>query len=133
MAGNSQRLLVCGSSKHSNYSDIDRAMSRMWDKYGPFDFVITGGAPHVDTVADDIARERGWDRIVFPANWEGRGRSAGHVRNSFMMKYGQPTHVLGMPGGPGTAGMLALARKAYCVVKTSDELLIRRKKLRRIK
>lgn len=43
--------------------------------------VVSGGAPGVDTIAEQAARQRGLDVIVFPADWKGLGRKAGPIRN----------------------------------------------------
>jgi hypothetical protein len=102
-------------------------MHKVWDVHGPFDFIITGGAPGVDTDADSYAALMGWDRIIMPANWIGREKSAGHIRNYNMLRVTQPTMVLALPGGPGTAGMVSIAKKAHIdVIEVKDLSSIRR-------
>lgn len=49
--------------------------------------VVTGGASGVDELADEWAKKNGIDRVVFPANWTGKGKSAGYKRNQKMVWY----------------------------------------------
>lgn len=103
-------VLVCGGR------DYDRA-GHVWvtldaiHKEKRIDLVITGGAPGADGHADAWAENRGVQRIVVPANWVGRGRAAGMERNRLMLELAKPHLVVAFPGGHGTAGMVALARR----------------------
>ncbi|MEE7460670.1 hypothetical protein MFUR16E_04650 [Methylobacterium fujisawaense] len=112
------KLLVCGGR------DFDRK-GVIWDalddlhRRDPVALVITGAAPGADTQADRWAAARGLDRIIVPANWTGRGKAAGPVRNELMLSMGKPDRVLAFPGGIGTASMCRLAEKAGVRVERS--------------
>lgn len=43
--------------------------------------VVSGGAPGVDTVAEEAATTHGLATLIFHADWNGLGRKAGHIRN----------------------------------------------------
>jgi hypothetical protein len=74
--------------------------------------VIAGGARGADTLAAQWAADRGIPAEVYMADWQGQGRKAGPIRNQRMLDEGRPDLVAAFPGGKGTAGMMALARKA---------------------
>lgn len=50
--------------------------------------------------------------IVYHADWNAHGRSAGPIRNAKMLAEGKPDLVVAFPGGKGTAHMVGIARKA---------------------
>lgn len=52
------------------------------------------------------------------AEWDRLGRKAGPIRNQRMLDEGKPALVIAFPGGTGTAGMVAIARKGRVPVIT---------------
>ena len=44
--------------------------------------VVSGGAPGVDTIAEQAARRLGLEVVVFQADWKRFGRKAGPLRNT---------------------------------------------------
>jgi len=82
--------------------------------------VVTGGATGADAEGDAWARCRGIDRVIFPANWKGRGKSAGPVRNTAMLAFIQwlarrtphDVAVIAFPGGSGTRNMVRQGQDA---------------------
>lgn len=63
---------------------------RIWlnilhDKY-KFTWVVTGGATGADTFGDDWARLKGIDRVIYPANWVGKGKQARSFCNAHMVR-----------------------------------------------
>ena len=73
--------------------------------------VIHGAAAGADSLSDRWARERQVEIETYPADWEKHGRGAGFIRNSQMLKEGQPDLVLAFAGGKGTAMMVSLSEK----------------------
>ena len=56
-------------------------------KYDPKqDLLICGGAPGVDTLAEKMAKRKGFKVQVFRADWGRYGDSAGPIRNSAMIR-----------------------------------------------
>jgi len=102
-----ERILVCGGRDFDDGALLSRTLDRL-----PFtvDFVITGGARGADTLADKWAQRRGKARAIFPANWEGEGKSAGARRNARMLEIGKPNLVIAFPGGRGTRNMIDQAK-----------------------
>jgi hypothetical protein len=123
------KVLVCGGR---DFADRDRVfavldfclqVSKEVDPTDPLDTVIHGAcgwdadedAPPnpmrgADALADDWAHERDMKLYRVPAAWRRLGRKAGPIRNSGMLAY-CPDVVIAFPGGKGTAGMIALAKK----------------------
>ena len=104
-------MLVCGGR---SYTDKER----LWSTLNGFlqsrrvRRVISGGARGADTMAEDWAKARGIECVVFHADWAKYGRAAGPIRNQQMLDEGRPTLVVAFPDGRGTADMVRRARSA---------------------
>lgn len=89
----------------------EREHARVWH-------VLNGGAPGIDALAAEWARERRRPCTTFPARWEEHKRAAGPLRNAAMLAYLRSTTeaaarvVLAFPGGTGTACMVTRAHAA---------------------
>jgi hypothetical protein len=106
------RLLVCGGRDFDDQELLDNALGDVTQTIGRSDVLIHGGARGADRLAGEWAKRFGIPVMVFPADWETHGRRAGYLRNRQMLVEGEPTHVVAMPGGRGTADMLRQARLA---------------------
>ena len=95
------RVLVCGGRDYRNAAKVNRTLA----KRNP-GLIITGGASGADAEAGAWAKANGVPLMVFPAQWDYYGRSAGPTRNEWMLKYGAPDVVVAFPGGVGTADMV---------------------------
>ena len=106
-----QRVLVCGGrdyvDRQSLYQVLDAAHSA-----NPIELLIAGGAAGADLLAADWADYRGVKKLIFVADWENEGRSAGPKRNQRMLDEGKPDMVVAFPGGAGTADMRKRAEAA---------------------
>ena len=116
------RILVCGGRDFTDYNFIRDNLNRIMKEkgcygvHGPIDSpdpitLIHGKAKGVDLLADKWAVHNYLRIEEFPAEWDKHGRSAGSIRNSRMLRVGQPDIVIAFPGGKGTANMIAQARK----------------------
>lgn len=107
------RVLVCGGRDYEDKARVWTVMDRWLEanQYQGFT-VISGGAPGVDSLAAEWAHERHLPVQYFPADWDRYGRSAGPRRNQRMLDEGQPWRVIAFPGGPGTAHMRKIAKRA---------------------
>jgi len=93
------RILVCGSRSIVDKKFITSTLKQVFVELikanrDETHTVITGGAKGPDKIANDWA-ERQWERngyikssIVYPAEWEKYGRSAGMKRNAEMLQSG---------------------------------------------
>ena len=75
----------------------------------PITEVVSGCARGADRGGEVWAKKNGIPIQPFPADWDGLGRGAGHIRNAQMAKYAEAAVLF--PGGSGTQSMLALAKK----------------------
>jgi len=104
-------MLVCGGR---SYTDKER----LWSTLNGFlqsrrvRRVISGGARGADTMAEDWAKVRGIECVVFHADRAKYGRAAGPIRNQQMLDEGRPTLVVAFPDGRGRADMVRRARSA---------------------
>jgi len=69
--------------------------------------LVHGGCKGIDLICEAVAREIGWNTKSMPADWT-KGRAAGIIRNSEMIKEHPPNYVFGFPKGasPGTRDCL---------------------------
>ena len=73
--------------------------------------IISGGARGADQLAIEWAKINGVSHNVYPADWYKYGRSAGYIRNSYMLNEGQPDLVVAFRGGFGTKNMVDISRR----------------------
>lgn len=110
------RVLVCGGRDFTDYHTLFEILDGQ-HKAEPFSALIEGGALGADRFARRWASERGVPVETFDADWKTYGRAAGPIRNGEMLVRGRPDRVIAFPRadgkiGDGTAGMVALARRA---------------------
>jgi hypothetical protein len=71
-------IAIVGSREYPRLADITTFVRRL-----PVDTaVVSGGGRGVDRVAEQAAKARGLQTLIFPAEWERYGRSAGSRRNA---------------------------------------------------
>lgn len=100
-------ILVCGGRDYIDYEKVKEVLDGI-----EITRIIHGNAKGADILGDRYAREKGIERIIYPANWDGFGKRAGYVRNSLMLNHGKPDLVVAFPGGRGTDMMIDIAEKA---------------------
>jgi len=109
------RVLVCGGRNYHNRDMVNTILNQAHADRN-FTALIHGAAMGADRLGFwwALAHQRGYpafEILGFPADWERYGGSAGAIRNSQMLKEGQPDLVIAFPGGRGTADMIEKARR----------------------
>lgn len=118
------RLLVCGGRDFCDvprlWALLDGINARRIAEHGDgIRCLIDGGQVKIlsdgrkvgaDHWAHQWALATGTDTERHFADWDAFGKSAGPRRNRSMFDDGKPTHGLAMPGGTGTADMIAVMR-----------------------
>lgn len=102
-------LLVCGGRDFDDDEFLERQLNSLKPR---IKHLVTGCATGADKFALEWANKNRISHSKYFADWDKLGKAAGYARNADMLKFGKPTHLLAMPGGPGTAMMLDLATKA---------------------
>lgn len=102
-------LAVVGSRLLEGSHEAKHIIEDWVDMFSP-DLVVSGGAPGIDTMAEEVAREKNKMMEVFPADWETLGKSAGFQRNTQIAM--RADHVLGIMIPGGTAGTKDTLTKA---------------------
>lgn len=74
--------------------------------------IASGMARGVDTAAIEYAGRMGISLVPFPADWDGRGRSAGYERNVRMAEWGEQLIAVWDGKSRGTKHMIDIAKRA---------------------
>jgi hypothetical protein len=111
------RVLVCGS-RHFNDK---KKMKEVLSKYDITE-IIEGEAKGADTLSRLYGEYKGIPVRGFPALWDLYGNRAGPIRNSEMLREGQPELVIAFraPNSRGTQNMITQARKAGIPVEVVE-------------
>lgn len=106
------KVLVCGGRDFTDRALLDDMLD-FFNVKGRIDCVVHGDQRGADALAKEWALKRGIDHKPYPADWKKHGKSAGPIRNELMLDDNPDIHVvIAFPtGGPGTIGMMNLARK----------------------
>ena len=105
------KVLVCGGRNYRDYLRLDDELGAL-HLAEEIDLIIQGGAKGADFLATVFAEQESIEWVECPAQWDTHGRAAGHIRNQKMLDDYHPDLVVAFPGGPGTANMIAKAKKA---------------------
>lgn len=111
--------LVCGGrgfrDRRQMSAYVELAIRRT-ERSGRELVVVHGAARGADRLAGEVASDLGIATVVFPADWDRHGRSAGYRRNVEMAEYlvaerqaGAKVKVVAFPGGVGTQHMRTIA------------------------
>lgn len=75
--------------------------------------IVSGGAPGVDTWAENAAKEYGLPKpMIFKADWKKYGNSAGMIRNGQIIDAADSVVAFWSNNSKGTANSIERARKA---------------------
>lgn len=118
------KVLVCGSRQWVEPGPIERELRKL----PPSTILIHGAARGADNIAGYVGKRLGFRVRPYPANWNRDGKSAGPIRNGFMLEKEHPDAdgeyiELGLafhedPGlGKGTKDMVARMLKAHPIIQ----------------
>ena len=79
--------MVVGSRSFSDYSYCKKVLDYFLSKQNGRVVIVSGGAKGADTLAEQYAKEKGYELFSFPANWNKHGKSAGYIRNREMHEF----------------------------------------------
>ena len=79
---------IVGSRRRNSTFDFEVVMKLFFKLYREGDWICSGGCPTGgDNFAERIARAYGIPILIFPANWNKYGKSAGFIRNADIAKF----------------------------------------------
>jgi hypothetical protein len=108
------KLIIAGGRDFSNYE-----MLKQWADYllkdkvaqGSKIIIISGTANGGDKLGERYAKERGFDIIAKPADWDRHGKSAGYKRNVEMAETGDALLAFWDGASRGTNHMINIAKE----------------------
>lgn len=103
-------VVVTGGRDYADYDRVCEELDAIADARSVTK-LAHGGSRGADSLAGAWARSRGVEEVVFPAQWNTFGKSAGMIRNRDMLDGAMPDLVVAFPGGKGTEGCVREARK----------------------
>lgn len=113
-----ERVGIVGSR---DYPDLDLVRSYVLHELADDDVVISGGARGVDTVAEQAARERGLEVIIFKPDRERWGARAYAMRNREVVEASDRLVAFWDGRSPGTLMTLRMAKQAGKPCKVRGE------------
>lgn len=116
------KLLVSGSRDWDNWASIEAELARVYSAYGSNVTLIHGDARGADRMCGHVAQKKGWAVEPHPADWDGKGRKAGLVRNVEMLDR-DPDLIIAFrkDNSRGTTHLINTAREAGYTVKVIEE------------
>ncbi len=116
-------VLVCGGRYYENEVKIYRELDKVHKDIG-IAVLIHGTASGADTIAEEWAKRRQIPYFGVPAKWNTHGRSAGPIRNAWMLKEASPDLIMAfhddIENSKGTKDMMDRADDAGYNVKFYD-------------
>jgi hypothetical protein len=115
------RLLICGSRYFNDYAVVRKAVSQL---PRPPLVIIHGNCRGADQLGGRVAVDLGIPVLVYHADWDRHGKSAGPKRNQRMLDEGRPDLVLAFLAtyceSRGTRDMIAKAKRAGVEVRAVE-------------
>lgn len=102
-------LAIVGSRDYHNLENIRRYLLL---HLGEEDRLISGGARGVDSFAAEVAVSMGRETVIYPADWENNGKSAGFIRNKLIVSFANKVVAFWDGKSRGTAHSIGLALQA---------------------
>lgn len=79
-------ILIAGSRSYADYDTCKKILDYLLVNKKEV-CVVSGGAKGADALAERYADERGYEKRIFPADWNKNGKRAGYLRNEEMHKF----------------------------------------------
>ena len=134
------KLGIIGSRSFTNYEDLRNEILSYYD-VSNIDYVVSGGAYGADQLGERFAKEFNIPVMIFEADWNTYGESAGFIRNQIIIDSSDEIIAFWDGSSPGTSDSINIAIKIFKpiniidinnIIKQDDknkikELLIKRK------
>lgn len=105
------RVIIAGGRDFNNYDGLAQKLDKLLANVTDEIIIVCGMAKGADRLGEQYAKERGYSIRYFPADWDGKGRSAGFVRNEEMAKNADALVAFWDGQSRGTKHMIEIAEK----------------------
>lgn len=108
------KVIIAGGRDFKNFKTLEATMDYLMAADGAnitVDEVVCGCAVGADSLGRSWAQEKGIPVVEFPADWEGKGKRAGIMRNLEMAHYGDVLVAFWDTESKGTKHMIGIAQK----------------------
>jgi hypothetical protein len=105
------RTIIAGSRDTITRKDLSDAL-RACGWASKITVVLSGKCRGVDAWGESFAYASGLPVEEYPADWDGHGRGAGHIRNAAMVRKSEALLAVWDGKSPGTEDVIKRARKA---------------------
>lgn len=106
------KCIIAGSRSINDYVTLETAIAESgFDTDANITQVVSGGARGVDALGEEWAYRNHRQLIIFPADWDTYGKTAGIRRNEQMAIWADGLIALHENNSPGTRHMIACAKK----------------------
>lgn len=93
------KLAIVGSRDFANYTYLESLLTPIKEN---IEWIISGGARGVDSLAERYARKNSIPFLLFPANWDKYGKRAGFRRNQEIVDEADFMIAIPTPNSRGT-------------------------------
>lgn len=104
------KVIIAGGRDFNDYNSLNKYCSFIL-KNKKNVVIISGQANGADNFGEKFALEKNHNLVLFPANWDLYGKSAGYIRNEQMAKYSNALIAFWNKKSKGTKHMIDLAKK----------------------
>lgn len=105
------RVIVAGGRDFNNYELLVAKMDYLLQRIQKRIVVLCGKARGADALGERYAKEKGYEIIYYPADWNTNGKSAGYIRNLEMAENADALVAFWDGESRGTKHMIDIARR----------------------
>jgi len=111
------RCIIAGGRDFNDYETLSSTMDRLLSQITSSIAIVCGKARGADTLGEQYAKERGYQIIYFPADWDGQGKKAGYIRNEQMAKNADALVAFWDGKSRGTKHMIETAERCGLAIR----------------
>lgn len=104
------KVIVAGGRDFDNYDLLVEKLDNLLQNKEEVE-IVSGKARGADYLGEKYAREKGYNVVEFPANWDKYNKAAGHIRNGEMADYADATVCFWDGESRGTSNMIEQSKK----------------------
>lgn len=114
------KLIIAGGRDFHDYNLLEEKAKEFINDYAQDRqiIIVSGHAKGADTLGEYFARKYDYDLLLYPAEWNRYGNSAGPIRNADMARVADGCLAFWDGESKGTANMIMAANKMGLAVKT---------------